>query len=166
MTLPEIGELRAAAATVYQAMPPTAQIRWPLVCERTGAEVWIKHENQTPLGAFKIRGGLVYMESLRRTEPEVRGVIAATRGNHGMSAAEASLRRLGTDWIDLYQLHRPDPKTPIQGHLRALEDLIQQGKVRYIGCSNLQAWQVVEAQWTAHTIGTHALQLPARMNTV
>jgi aryl-alcohol dehydrogenase-like predicted oxidoreductase len=73
-----------------------------------------------------------------------------------MSAAEASLRRLGTDWIDLYQLHRPDPKTPIEETLRALEDLIQQGKVRYIGCSNLQAWQVVEAQWTARTIGTHA----------
>ncbi|HTX35063.1 MAG TPA: threonine dehydratase [Bryobacteraceae bacterium] len=92
MTLPEIGELRAAAATVYQAMPPTAQIRWPLVCERTGAEVWIKHENQTPLGAFKIRGGLVYMEHLRRTEPEVRGVIAATRGNHGQSVAFAAVR--------------------------------------------------------------------------
>jgi aryl-alcohol dehydrogenase-like predicted oxidoreductase len=73
-----------------------------------------------------------------------------------VSAADASLRRLGTDWIDLYQLHRPDPKTPIEETLRALEDLIQQGKVRYIGCSNLQAWQVVEAQLTARTIGTHA----------
>ena len=73
-----------------------------------------------------------------------------------MSAAEASLRRLGTDWIDLYQLHRPDPKTPIEETLRALEDLIQQGKVRYIGCSNLQAWQVVEAQWTARHISAHA----------
>jgi aryl-alcohol dehydrogenase-like predicted oxidoreductase len=73
-----------------------------------------------------------------------------------MSAAEASLRRLGTDWIDLYQLHRPDPKTPIEETLRALEDLIQQGKVRYIGCSNLQAWQVVEAQWTASKIASHA----------
>jgi aryl-alcohol dehydrogenase-like predicted oxidoreductase len=73
-----------------------------------------------------------------------------------MSAAEASLRRLGTDWIDLYQLHRPDPKTAIEETLRALEDLIQQGKVRYIGCSNLQAWQVVEAQLTARKIGTHA----------
>ncbi|MGC1186927.1 MAG: aldo/keto reductase [Candidatus Acidiferrales bacterium] len=73
-----------------------------------------------------------------------------------MSAAEASLRRLGTDYIDLYQLHRPDPKTPIEETLRALEDLIQQGKVRHIGCSNLQAWQVVEAQWTARKIGSHA----------
>jgi aryl-alcohol dehydrogenase-like predicted oxidoreductase len=79
----------------------------------------------------------------------------ASRG-YIMSAAEASLRRLQTDWIDLYQLHRPDPRTPIEETLRALEDLIQQGKVRYIGCSNLQAWQVVEAQWTAQKIGTHA----------
>jgi threonine dehydratase len=73
-------------------MPPTPQIRWPLVCERTGAEVWIKHENHTPLGAFKVRGGLVYMENLRRTEPAVRGVITATRGNHGQSVAFAAAR--------------------------------------------------------------------------
>ena len=92
MTLPDIGEIRAAAATVHQAVDPTPQICWPLVSERTGAEVWIKHENQTPLGAFKIRGGLVYMDQLRRTEPEVRGVIAATRGNHGQSVAFAAVR--------------------------------------------------------------------------
>ena len=65
------------------------------------------------------------------------------------SAIEASLRRLKTDWIDLYQLHQPDPLTPMEETLRALEDLIRQGKVRYIGCSNLPAWQVVEALWTA-----------------
>jgi aryl-alcohol dehydrogenase-like predicted oxidoreductase len=66
-----------------------------------------------------------------------------------MAAVEASLRRLKTDWIDLYQLHRPDPLTPIEETLRALDDLIRAGKVRYIGCSNLAAWQVVEAEWTA-----------------
>lgn len=70
-----------------------------------------------------------------------------------MSAVEASLRRLKTDWIDLYQLHRPDPLTPIEETLRALDDLIRQGKVRYIGCSNLPAWQVVEAHWTAQHLG-------------
>jgi len=85
-------------------------------------------------------------------EKSMRGASRA----YIMSAAEASLRRLQTDWIDLYQLHRPDPKTPIEETLHALEDLIQQGKVRYIGCSNLQAWQVVEAQWTARQIKTHA----------
>ena len=66
-----------------------------------------------------------------------------------MMAVEDSLRRLKTDWIDLYQLHAPDPLTPIEETLRALDDLVRQGKVRYIGCSNLPAWQVVEAQWTS-----------------
>ena len=65
------------------------------------------------------------------------------------AAVEASLRRLKTDWIDLYQLHRADPLTPIEETLRALEDLSRAGKIRYYGCSNLPAWQVVEAQWTA-----------------
>lgn len=68
------------------------------------------------------------------------------------AAVEASLRRLQTDWIDLYQLHRPDPRTPIEETLRALEDLSRAGKIRYYGCSNLPAWQVVEAQWTAKTL--------------
>jgi aryl-alcohol dehydrogenase-like predicted oxidoreductase len=70
-----------------------------------------------------------------------------------MTAVEASLRRLKTDWIDLYQLHFPDPVTPMEETLRALDDLIHQGKVRYIGCSNLPAWQMVEAQWIARDRG-------------
>ena len=70
-----------------------------------------------------------------------------------MQAVEASLRRLRTDWIDLYQQHRPDPLTPIEETLRALEDLIRAGKVRYAGCSNLPAWQVVDAVWTARQGG-------------
>ncbi len=73
-----------------------------------------------------------------------------------MSAVEASLKRLKTGWLDLYQLHRPDPLTPIEETLRALDDLVRQGKVRYIGCSNLPAWQVVEAQWTARHLGLNA----------
>jgi aryl-alcohol dehydrogenase-like predicted oxidoreductase len=68
---------------------------------------------------------------------------------------EASLRRLRTDWIDLYQQHQPDALTPIEETLRALDDLVRQGKVRYIGCSTLPAWQVVEAQWTARHHGLH-----------
>ncbi len=68
---------------------------------------------------------------------------------HVFAAVEASLRRLKTDWIDLYQLHFPDPRTPIEETLRALDDLSRAGKIRYYGCSNLPAWQVVEAQWTA-----------------
>jgi aryl-alcohol dehydrogenase-like predicted oxidoreductase len=71
------------------------------------------------------------------------------------SAVEASLRRLQTDWIDLYQLHVPDPLTPLEETLRALDDLVRQGKVRYIGCSNLPAWQVVESQWISRELGIH-----------
>jgi aryl-alcohol dehydrogenase-like predicted oxidoreductase len=73
-----------------------------------------------------------------------------------LSEVEDSLRRLRTDWIDLYQIHQPDPLTPIEETLRALDDLVRQGKVRYIGCSNFAAWQVMEAQWTAKTCGLHA----------
>ncbi|HET8997652.1 MAG TPA: aldo/keto reductase [Acetobacteraceae bacterium] len=73
-----------------------------------------------------------------------------------MQAVEASLRRLRTDWIDLYQIHRPDPRTPIEETLRAMDDLVRQGKVRYIGCSNFPAWQMVEAQWTARANGLTA----------
>lgn len=72
-----------------------------------------------------------------------------------MRAVEASLKRLGTDYIDLYQLHRPDPATPIEETLRALEDAIRQGKVRYAGVSNMPAWQVVEAQMTARLINVN-----------
>ena len=70
-----------------------------------------------------------------------------------MAAVEASLKRLRTDWIDLYQIHQPDPLTPIEETLRALDDLIHQGKVRYIGCSNFAGWQAVEAAWTARHLG-------------
>jgi aryl-alcohol dehydrogenase-like predicted oxidoreductase len=76
----------------------------------------------------------------------------ASRG-YIMSAVEASLTRLRTDWIDLYQLHRPDPQTPIEDTLRALDDLVRQGKVRFVGCSNLSAPEVSEAQDIAQRNG-------------
>ncbi len=76
----------------------------------------------------------------------------ASRG-YIMQAVDASLRRLRTDWIDLYQQHRPDPLTPIEETLRALEDLTRAGKIRYAGCSNLPAWQVADADWTARHLG-------------
>ena len=85
--LPDKSDIEAAAETVYAAMPPTPQYVWPLICEAAGTTVWTKHENHTPIGAFKVRGGLVYMASLRAAKPDVRGVIAATRGNHGQSIA-------------------------------------------------------------------------------
>lgn len=83
------------------------------------------------------------------------GTLKGASRRYILSAVEASLRRLKTDWIDLYWLHTPDPVTPIEETLRALEDLIRQGKVRYIGCSNLAAWQVVEAVWTSRQLGSN-----------
>ena len=77
------------------------------------------------------------------------GVKKGASRRYIRAVVEESLQRLQTDWIDLYQLHTPDPLTPIEETLRALEDLVTQGMVRYIGCSNLLAWQVVEAHWTA-----------------
>jgi threonine dehydratase len=85
-------QLRTTADFVHSVLPPTPQIRWPLLCQRTGAEVWVKHENHQPVGAFKVRGGLVYMKELKQREPDVTGVIAATRGNHGQSIAFAAGR--------------------------------------------------------------------------
>jgi len=85
------------------------------------------------------------------------GVRKGASRRYILSAVEASLKRLKTDWIDLYQLHQPDPLTPIEETLRALDDLIRQGKVRYLGCSNLPAWQVVDALWTAKHAGLDRL---------
>jgi threonine dehydratase len=84
--------IESAAALVHAVMPPTPQYRWPLLCQRAGTELWVKHENHTPLGAFKVRGGIVYIDHLRRSEPGVTGVIAATRGNHGQSVSFAATR--------------------------------------------------------------------------
>jgi threonine dehydratase len=89
-----LAELEAAADLVHEVMIPTPAHCWPLLSERVGAQVWVKHENHTPLGAFKIRGGIVYMTDLKRREPKLSGVIAATRGNHGQSVAFAC-RRVG-----------------------------------------------------------------------
>ena len=89
-------EVESSRQTVYAAMSPTPQYAWPLLRERLGMPVWVKHENHTPTGAFKIRGGLTYFEGLARRQPGLRGVISATRGNHGQSVALAA-RRAGLD---------------------------------------------------------------------
>jgi threonine dehydratase len=92
MQLPNLSELEAAAEIVHRTVPPTPQYCWPLLSRRLGAEVWVKHENATPIGAFKIRGGLVYLDHLKRTEPGIAGVVSATTGNHGQSIAHAATR--------------------------------------------------------------------------
>ena len=86
-----LAELEAAAALVHAQMPPTPTHYWPLLSARTGARVLVKHENHTPAGAFKVRGGIVYVDELSRRRPDVRGVITATRGNHGQSVARAAV---------------------------------------------------------------------------
>jgi threonine dehydratase len=90
--LPDRASIEAAARLVHDALPPTPQYAWPQLAAALGAEAWVKHENHTPLGAFKVRGGLVYFDALRRRTPGVRGVVAATRGNHGQSVAFAARR--------------------------------------------------------------------------
>src|SRR6266849_9889387 len=83
----DLDTLEAAAAIVRTVVPPTPQHCWPLLSRRLGAEIWVKHENHTAIGAFKIRGGVVYLDDLRRAQPGIRGVITATTGNHGQSIA-------------------------------------------------------------------------------
>ena len=87
-----LDELEGAAELVRPVVPPTAQYAWPKLRQRTGCEVWVKHENHTPTGAFKVRGGLVYLNRLLRAHPDLVGVVTATRGNHGQSIAFAAAR--------------------------------------------------------------------------
>ncbi|MGB0064426.1 MAG: threonine dehydratase [Terracidiphilus sp.] len=91
-TLPTIAEIEEARRLVGGIMPPTPQIVWPLLCERLGAEVWVKHENHTPTGAFKARTAVVYAAELFRASPAISGLVTATRGNHGQSVALAGRR--------------------------------------------------------------------------
>lgn len=90
MHLPNLADIEAAAQVVYRAFPPTPQYRWALLSERLGADCWVKHENHTPVGAFKIRGGLTYFDQLRQRGELPREVISATRGNHGQSIGWAA----------------------------------------------------------------------------
>ena len=94
MQLPSLTQIREAQTVVYRHMPPTPQYTWPLINRRLRAEAWIKHENHTPVGAFKLRGALVYGVWLKETHPELKGMVAATRGNHGQGVATAA-RLLG-----------------------------------------------------------------------
>jgi threonine dehydratase len=87
-----MSELQRAAALVREVVPPTPQYAWPKLGARAGCTVWVKHENHTPTGAFKVRGGIVYMDRIRHAQPKIPGVISATRGNHGQSIAFAAAR--------------------------------------------------------------------------
>ncbi len=90
--LPSLEEIREAQKLIYSVMQPTPQISWPLLNQKLGAEVWVKHENHTPIGAFKARTAVVYVSELFRGPDKIRGLITATRGNHGQSVALAGGR--------------------------------------------------------------------------
>src|SRR4030081_4034556 len=88
----DLRKLERAQEIVGAAMPPTPAHAWPLLAQRLGVDVVVKHENHTPIGAFKVRGGLVYLDRLKRERPQVKGIVTATRGNHGQSLAFAGAR--------------------------------------------------------------------------
>ena len=87
-----LSELESVLPLVGARVPPTPQYAWPLLKSRTGVEIVVKHENHTPIGSFKVRGGIVYFDRLKRERPQVRGIVSATRGNHGQSLAFAGAR--------------------------------------------------------------------------
>ncbi|MCQ2028373.1 threonine dehydratase [Stutzerimonas zhaodongensis] len=86
----DLDSLRQAASLIYQSVPPTPQHQWPLLAQRLGCDIWVKHENHTPAGAFKVRGGVLYVSELLKREPHLPGLVTATRGNHGISLAMAA----------------------------------------------------------------------------
>ena len=137
-------ELRAAADTVHAHMLPTPQYAWPLLARRCGAEVWIKHENHTPIGAFKVRGGLIYLDAHTRSSPDSPGLITATTGNHGQSIPWAA-RRFGVP-VTIYVPYGNSPEK--NRSMRALgAELIEHGK------DFDEAWP--EAERAAEARGLH-----------
>ena len=87
-----LDQIESASRIVYAEMQPTPQFCWPLLCESLGTEVWVKHENQTPIGSFKLRGGLVYFSQLAKSSEKPKRVVSATKGNHGQSVGFAARR--------------------------------------------------------------------------
>jgi threonine dehydratase len=123
-SLPTRAEIESLAAAINEVVPPTPQFTWPLLNARTGCELWVKHENHTPVGSFKIRGALAYMARLREREPDCRGVIAATRGNHGQAVAFAARRHELTATVVVPRGNSSEKN----GAMRALgADLVEHG---------------------------------------
>jgi threonine dehydratase len=122
--LPSLADLESAAALIYRSMPPTPQYQWPLLNARAGTTVWVKHENHTPAGAFKVRGGLVYVDALCRNGEKPAGMISSTRGNHGQSVGFAA-RHFGIPSAVVVPI---DNSTEKNAAMRALGvEVIEQG---------------------------------------
>jgi threonine dehydratase len=120
-----LSDLDRAIGVLRPHVPPTPQREWPLLSQRLGARVFVKHENHSPTGAFKVRGGLVYMERLKRERPNVAGVISATTGNHGQSIAFAA-RAFGVRAVIYVPLGNSPEKNAAMRSLGA--ELIEHGK--------------------------------------
>jgi threonine dehydratase len=161
---PALAELEADAAFVHEVLPPTPQIAWPLLARRVGAEVWVKHENHLPAGSFKPRGGLTYFRELRAREPGVRGVIAATRGNHGQSVPFAA-RRFGLPTTIVVPRGNAVEKNAAMRALGAT--LIEHGRDFQEAYEHAQALAVAEGlhfvpsyhPWLVRGVATYAFEL-------
>ena len=162
--LPSLADLESAAALIYRSMPPTPQYRWPLLDARVGASVWVKHENHTPTGAFKVRGGLVYVDELCHSGKRPLGVISATRGNHGQSVGYAA-RQYGIPAAVLVPI---DNSVEKNAAMRALGvEVIEQGR-DFQECADLADQIAVDRGWhrfpsfhplLVRGVGTYALEL-------
>ena len=162
--LPSLVDLESAAALVYRSMPPTPQYRWPLLDARVGASVWVKHENHTPTGAFKVRGGLVYVDELCRSGSKPGGLISATRGNHGQSVGFAA----GEYGIPAAVVVPIDNSVEKNAAMRALGvEVIEQGR-DFQECAELADKIAAERGWhrfpsfhplLVRGVGTYALEL-------
>ena len=110
----DMDELESAAQFVHRVVPPTPQYAWPKLRRHTGCTVWVKHENHTPTSAFKVRGGIVYLDRLMRSEPKVAGLVTATRGNHGQSISFAAARAGVPATIYVPHGNSPDQNSAMQ----------------------------------------------------
>lgn len=162
--LPTLAEIEAAAKLLRPHMPPTPSYSWPLLNEMAGCEVWLKHENHTPLGAFKVRGGMVYLDELLRAEPGVKGVIAASTGNHGQSIAWNARRRGLRAVIVVPRGNNPDKNNA----MRALgAELVEHGNEFQDALLHSRAIAAAEGlhpvpsfhPWLVRGVATYALEL-------
>jgi threonine dehydratase len=110
-----LDDLELGAQFVHRTVSPTPQYAWPKLRQRTGCSVWVKHENHTPTGAFKVRGGLLYLDRLVRAMPDVPGIVSATRGNHGQSIAFAAARAGIPATIYVPRGNSPDQNSAMSG---------------------------------------------------
>jgi len=156
-------DLQDAGEIVYKTMLPTAQICWPLLSERAGADVWVKHENHTPVGAFKIRGGLNFMTRLSRGQPQCAGVITATRGNHGQSIALAASKTGMTATIVVPFGNNPEKNRAMKalgGRLIEHGEDFEEAKQHAIALSEAENLLMVPSfhPWLVAGVGTYALE--------